>query len=251
LANSEIRKVLVTLLFKGNGHRVELHPENIAVKTGHGICLGEADGLRAAERAGLPVPHVHETGSMSKAVRYIRMDYVPGQPLDKIWNDMTTPQKTSIARQLRDILVKMRSVTPPFIGACDGTEIRDSRVYNIYTAPVCSDEHAFNEYLISGLNAKVAPAIRKSLRARLRTDHRIVLSHCDLAPRNIMVQDGTIVGLLDWEDAGYYAEYWEYVKFFQRNSPGNDWWCFAAEIFPEEYPDELVDYIALLKWQYN
>jgi aminoglycoside phosphotransferase len=239
----------VTILWQGVGHRIELHPGNIAVKCGAGIYLGEADALRTAESAGLPVPHVHAVGSPENA--FIKMDYILGQSLDKVWKDMAAAQKGDIARQLRDILVTMRSVPPPAttIGACDGTGVLDSRLYHTYLAPVCNDEEAFNDYLVSGFIPKVPPAIRDAVRARLRRNHRMVLSHCDLSPRNIMVHDGKILALVDWEDAGWYPEYWEYAKFFHRNDPRDDWWCYAAEIFPEQYPDELVDYIAFLKWQ--
>lgn len=180
------------------------------------------------------------------------MDFIPGQPLNQAWKDMTPEQKGGIAKQLRDILTAMRSVPPPssqIIGSCDGTEIRDSRAYHTYNAPACPDEQRFNEYLISGLNPKTPPAVRDAFAAKLCTSHRIMLSHCDLAPRNIIVRDGRVVALIDWADAGWYPEYWEYVKFFQRNLPDNDFWCYASEIFPQLYHHELVDYIALLTWQ--
>lgn len=181
------------------------------------------------------------------------MDFIQGQSLDTVWNDLEPEQKRDISRQLRDILTAMRSLEPPprMIGACDGTKFRDRHIYHDYDNPICHDEKSFNDFLLASLNVKTPPALRDALAARLRTNHRIVLSHCDLAPRNIMVQDGKIVALLDWEDAGWYPEYWEYVKFFQRNYMGNDWMAYAADIFPQLYQDELVDYIALLGWQYH
>lgn len=41
---------------------------------------------------------------------------------------------------------------------------------------------------------------------------QIIFTHGDLVPRNIMVRNGGIVSILDWEMAGFYPEYWEYVK---------------------------------------
>lgn len=241
-----------TVIFWGASkhHRVELHPGNIAVKKAIGVFLGEADALRTAGMAGLPVPQVYGTGT-SNGLNYIQMDFIPGQTLEQAWKDMTADRKSDVAKQLRDILTAMRSVPPPpqLIGACDGSGIRDTRAWHTYDGPVCPDERAFNEYLISGLNPKTPPAVRDAFAVKLCTNHREVLSHCDLAPRNIMVRDGRIVALIDWADAGWYPEYWEHVKFFQRNWPGNDFWCYASEIFPQSYPSELVDYIALMTWQ--
>jgi hypothetical protein len=150
----------------------------------------------------------------------------------------------------------MRSIPPPnsFIGACDGTQIRDSRVFDTHTAPICRDEEEFNRYLLSALFDEIPPALYDALAMRLRKsgrDHRVVLSHCDLAPRNIIInEDGKIAALVDWAEAEWYPEHWEYVKFYQRNDARTDFRHYAADIFPQVYPDELVDYIALLKYQY-
>ncbi len=63
-----------------------------------------------------------------------------------------------------------------------------------------------------------------------------------------MARDCKITGIIDWEDAGWYPEYWEYVKFFQRSSSEDgDWRCYADVMFPQSYPDEQVDHIAMSK----
>ncbi|KAF7555699.1 hypothetical protein G7Z17_g1995 [Cylindrodendrum hubeiense] len=212
--------------------------------------VGEAEALRVAAHAEIPAPRLLDVCTTSEGQGHIRMDYIQGQPLDKLWPEMPAEQKKDIARQLRGIVEKMRSVAPPpqLIGACDATEIRDTRVHFTYHYPPCRDEKGFNEFLLSALYEQTPPLIREAFSRRLRTNHRIVLSHCDLAPRNILVKDGKIQGLVDWEDSGWYPEYWEYVKFFQRFAD-NDWKQYAEDIFPELYHDELVDYIALSRWQ--
>lgn len=42
--------------------------------------------------------------------------------------------------------------------------------------------------------------------------HKTVLTHSDLSPRNILIQRNQIVAIVDWEMAGFYPAYWEYVK---------------------------------------
>lgn len=39
-----------------------------------------------------------------------------------------------------------------------------------------------------------------------------VLTHCDLNLGNIMVQDGKVVSILDWEYAAYFPIWYEYVS---------------------------------------
>jgi tRNA A-37 threonylcarbamoyl transferase component Bud32 len=241
----------VTIIHHIPGRTVARYPGNVAVKLGKGIQLGEAAALTAAQKAGVPVPGVVGT-EIIQGVNHLKMDFIQGEALSKLWPKMSSEEKRDIAQQLREVLTIMRSATPPpnYIGACDNTGIREARVYHLHTDSPCVDEAAFNRYLLSGLFPATPPALRDAFASKLRTNHRVVLSHCDLAPRNIIVREGKIVALVDWEDAGWYPEYWEYVKFFQRNSAGNgDWWSYAYEIFPELYPDELVEYIALLKWQ--
>lgn len=230
--------------------RVVLHPDGTVVKSGKRIAVGEAEVLRAAALAGIPVPRVHGVHKAPDGHGQIRMSCIQGQSLDKLWPGMSADQKKDVARQLGAIVAKMRRAPPPphYIGACDGSEIRDSRHYFTYCSPPCRDEKAFNEFLLSGLFDQVPPRLREAFSRGLRTDHRVVLSHGDLAPRNILVRDGRILGLVDWEDGGWYPEYWEYVKFFQRPAD-KDWKHYAEDIFPEPYHDELVHHVAMSKWQ--
>ncbi|KAF5366001.1 hypothetical protein D9758_006693 [Tetrapyrgos nigripes] len=36
----------------------------------------------------------------------------------------------------------------------------------------------------------------------------VVWTHTDLAMRNVMVQNGRVTGIVDWEDAGWYPRHW-------------------------------------------
>lgn len=238
------------VLHKLFARKVVLYPNKTVVKSGKRINVGEAVALRVAEEAGIPVPHVYETWTTPDGENHIRMDYFPGQSLDKLWPDMPDEQKQDIARQLRDIVDRMRSVKPPanLIGACDGEEIRDSRPYLTYHAPACQNEEGFNEFLLSSLLNRTPSVLREALSRRFKTNHRIVLSHCDLAPRNIMVDEGKIKALIDWEYSGWYPEYWEFVEFFVTPS-GHDWTSQVGNIFSEVYHDELVDFLALTQYK--
>lgn len=45
-----------------------------------------------------------------------------------------------------------------------------------------------------------------------RGGHRIFFTHSDVNIRNIMVHNGRLSGIVDWENSGWYPEYWEYTK---------------------------------------
>ncbi|VUC25733.1 unnamed protein product [Clonostachys rosea] len=227
--------------------KVVRYPDNTVVKSGPRIPLGEAEALKVAELAGIPAPRLRDMQADG-----FRMTCIEGTTLHDLWPAMPHEQRKDIVLQLRAILTKMRSLEPPpesMIGACDGKEIRDTRIHFTYHGPPCENEEAFNQFLLSSFHPRTPSAVREALARRLKTHHRIVLTHCDLSPRNIMVHDGKITGLIDWEDGGWYPEYWEFIKFFERGAPEVGWKEFASDIFAEMYPDELVDLTAFSKYQ--
>lgn len=42
--------------------------------------------------------------------------------------------------------------------------------------------------------------------------YQSLFTHADLCPRNILIRDGKVCAIIDWEFAGWYPEYWEYTK---------------------------------------
>ncbi len=65
--------------------------------------------------------------------------------------------------------------------------------------------------------------------------HKIVFTHADLRPANIIVKNGHIVGIIDWEMAGWYPEYWEFAKAFYIWRWQNDWGTRLHEIMKPYY----------------
>ncbi|PMB73316.1 hypothetical protein BM221_000737 [Beauveria bassiana] len=228
---------------------VLLEPSNTVVKSGRYLDPNEADGLKVANEANIPSPRLHNVIRQPRQLE-ISMDYVPGQTLEELWPNMSTDEKKSAATQLREIIEQMQAIEPPpnYIGRCSGTGVRDTRGRFTYDGPVCKDEAEFNEYLISSLFSKIPSVLRTAFRDHLQTDHRIVFTHGDLAPRNIIMQDGKISGIIDWEDSGWYPEYWELVKFLEHPAQG-DWKEYAELIFANMYPTTLVAYTGITRWR--
>jgi thiamine kinase-like enzyme len=127
--------------------------------------------------------------------------------------------------------------------------VRDNRQYSDYTGGPYTDEATFNSSFYFDLVETTPSPIRTALYQQLRSDHRIVFTHGDIAQHNILVKDGQITGLLDWENAGWYPEHWDYIKFFERPCKHMDWKDGAKEIFPQIYDKELAYHQAILRWQ--
>ncbi|KAG8420253.1 hypothetical protein J3459_011262 [Metarhizium acridum] len=240
------------LLYSTSNRSVTLFPDKTIVKSGKTISLEEAEAIQVAALAGLPVPEILTTDSQPGGINVLQMSQVDGRPLSEVWRTMTLLTKRSIALQLRSMLTTMRALQAPprLVGACSGGQFRDSRLCHSHYFPSLVKEDEFNKYLISNLSHVTPRPVRDAFTRQQRNGHRIVFTHGDLSPRNIIVSNDRIVGLVDWEEAGWFPEYWEYVKFFLRTgAEDGDWPSYAYEIFPEVYHDELVLYFSILQWQ--
>lgn len=240
------------LLYSTSDRNVTLCPDKTIIKSGKSISLEEAEALQVAAHAGLLVPRIFTTDSQPGGINILQMSHVEGQPLSELWPTMTPRQKRGIALQLRGILATMRALQAPagLVGACSGGQFRDTRLCHSHYFPSLDNEDEFNRYLISSLSHVTPRPVRDAFARQQRNNHRIVFTHGDLSPRNIIVLNDTIVGIVDWEEAGWFPEYWEYVKFFLRTGADDgDWPSYAYDIFPQVYHDQLVLYFSILQWQ--
>ncbi|EFR03070.1 hypothetical protein MGYG_06068 [Nannizzia gypsea CBS 118893] len=130
----------------------------------------------------------------------------------------------------------------------------DSRMWKRESPEYIEGEGEFNEFLLSGNRRPGMEPYVEFVRPMLYNNHRIVLTHGDLHPRNIMaIKDGEgevrVAGLVGWEVGGAYPEYWEFVKSLNTIRPirFSDWPFFlpleGIGIYYEEYAiDRLVDH---------
>lgn len=220
------------------------------MKSGRHVQLDEAHALQFASQLNVPVPCLRKAQQTGDNIVAIHMDFVEGQQLDKLWPNMSESEKLAIACQLRDILQTMRSARcdTGIIGSCNGGPARDCRRICDHTGGPFQNQEDFNKFILD-LYPVTPTTIRDALARGLRSDYHILFSHGDLTQHNIIIKDNKIVALIDWEYAGWYPEYWDYIKFFERYSANQDWKEYAKEIFPDTYDNELVLFQAITRWQ--
>jgi aminoglycoside phosphotransferase (APT) family kinase protein len=177
----------------------------------------------------IPVPDVHGAWEVDEddgeRTGYFAMSALPGSILRDLWPTMPDGERTTVLDDLACILTQLRCVQAPEvskIGAVDGIgPAADLRASGTEFGGPFPSEYAFNEWLVSLIHPEsrqhfsdfYVQTIRSCL-AGIRA-HRIRLSHGDLGMHNILVEGGRITGIIDWEYAGWYPEYWEYVKMIQ------------------------------------
>ncbi|KAG6013243.1 hypothetical protein E4U43_007422 [Claviceps pusilla] len=157
-----------------------------------------------------------------------------------------------MARQLRKFVKKMqathREQMMPWLGSAHSGSfclLLDRHLSSTYWAVRPKPSHeTFVAFLTSSFHPTVPKPVTATLAYELGLEAPAVFSHGDLCPRNIIVQGGQLVYVTGWDCAGWYPEWWEYVKFFEaRTSDKNfDWYDYANEIFDKEFHAELAAY---------
>lgn len=75
------------------------------------------------------------------------------------------------------------------------------------------------------------------IKAQNRRKYSIKFTHGDLAFHKILYLDGKITGIIDWESAGWFPDYWEYAitwDSFWHNPDLRDDIDAMLEAFPED-----------------
>lgn len=113
----------------------------------------------------------------------------------------------------------------------------DHRLLDGKCGPI-NAEADFNDHLV---HKYVSPETRNSIASAHSRQHHYFFTHADLHPSNILIDQGRLSAILDWECAGFFPEYWEYTKAMYgvwREKPMEKMWRRALG-GDEEYEVEL------------
>ena len=139
------------------------------------------------------------------------MTTVPGIPGDMVSYRLTYEERGQLAKDLGQWISQYRRIRNPHQHLiCDtvGGPITDHRLDDIPLGPYDS-ETAFLDYLTDGLENHKNQA---PLSLLYEKQHDICFTHSDLHLSNLLIQEGRLSGIVDWENAGFKPEYWEYTR---------------------------------------
>lgn len=204
------------------------HPVAIKFLTADYLHASEADMMAYAHSQNLLVPDVWTCCKFGSDRIAMITDFVQGSPLDEVWPTLNEEQRASIKGQLAEQLKLFRSCTQSYIGRIHRQPTRNpyEGVETKFMGPFDS-EAAFDEWCLSRIkNAFTRCKWRKKLaRLRRKSPSKFVLTHGDLFPRNILVENGKITGIVDWEHSGFYPDYVEYaLAACLYDYSGEEWW---------------------------
>ncbi|KZZ90003.1 phosphotransferase enzyme family protein [Moelleriella libera RCEF 2490] len=258
LPPSEVIESSGEVIKESSGRRIIRFNKFYVIKHGLKVSLTEGQNMLFVRRTtSIPVPEVFALFSKKddagRSVKYIIMENIPGCSLDTAWTRLDSTDKVKISNQIRAHLDILRGIPAPGYFGCIGRKPFEDSIF--WTAPgdnvedgiisgPFDSESKLNDALVlkyvynSGLNFK-ANYYRRVLPLVLR-NHKAVFTHGDLQRKNVaLAEDGTVV-LIDWENAGWFPEYWEYATaMFACGAWQDDWHEYVGRILAE-YPNEYA-----------
>lgn len=232
-------------------------PFGLVMKWTDRTSLEEAIAMQMADAAGIPVPKFLSCGEHTRAPFNRRisilMTRLPGISLENTYDDLQVDAEEPWLEGLKMCVHAMRSWVPPSPEAiCSpiGTYLRSSRVPDHIMGPFKSHEQFFEHliYPASPHGFKSQAEYQDALKVANELQqhpYRIKFTHGDFKAHNILVNDdGHLSGLLDWESAGWYPEYWEFTTAM-RFGKGSWWFQVASWMGGDAYLRELDSDIAL------
>jgi aminoglycoside phosphotransferase (APT) family kinase protein len=226
---------------------------NFCIKFGDSVTLAEAHALRfIAEHTSIPVPKVHHAFT-HRGKTYILMERIRGETMAKRWRSLSDTSKASIFNQLKQMIEELRSIPSETtaISNLEGGPIHDCRlpytsswgpfdsVYDFHLA-LRNDVTAYS--LEAHSHSLPSPAAISDMQKLIAFYESVlrppVLTHGDLSSFNIILRDDKVVGIIDWETAGWLPYYWEYTMAWHAN-PQNLFWQKEVHNFLGPYEEEL------------
>lgn len=190
------------------------------VKCGANVSISEAKAMEYVRvNTSIPVPKIYLAFRHDKH-SYIVMEFIDAETLDNAQFLLSQDQLYSVAVQLQNIIAQLWKLGGNNVamgswprGPFRNCFFRDSPPVEEFNT---MDE--FRAYWL-GRIAETGLVYESNMVVSMQ---RFVLTHGDLASRNILVENGHIVAIVDWETFGWYPEFWEYMSAY-RGAWHLDW----------------------------
>ncbi|KAL3471769.1 kinase-like domain-containing protein [Aspergillus californicus] len=139
---------------------------------------------------------------------------IPGKPLSEAWETMSEDQRESVAKETAKFLLELREIHSDKIQMLGGKPVYDGFLFrsshDAPHGPISSDAELWAE--LDKALTDVPLSAREKLRKRMPPAEPYTFTHGDLTHVNIMVEDGHVTGIIDWEGSGFFPVWWEFAK---------------------------------------
>lgn len=232
------------------------------VKFGPQASLIEAKNMRfVRDNTSIPVPKLYAAyayGPLDRAKSteydvYIFMENIEGENLESCWDTLDDEQKETIHGELKGYMDLLRSLPDPgYIGGVDHGPLTELLFESSAadTRGPFTDENDFNTALSCAYEmSKPWISTHSVMHGMLsKYKHAITFTHGDFRPANIMIRDGHVAAIIDWEFSGWYPESWEWARanalFFN-----GEWQRMLMKILiPYFYEERVYGQLSVVLW---
>jgi aminoglycoside phosphotransferase len=178
------------------------------------------------EKTRVPVPKVH-FAFFHNDWTYIVMDFIDADTLDEAQLSLSETHLSLIAVQLKDIVTQIRDLGGPHVtmGSWPRGPFR-----NCYFRQQPPEEEFKGMEEFQGYWAGRAGEGGDESKSEVAPTCASVLTHGDLSSRNLLVKDGCIVAVIDWDTFGWYPEFWE-INTIYRGAWTRQWIKAVSDTF--------------------
>ncbi|PIL25238.1 hypothetical protein GSI_13127 [Ganoderma sinense ZZ0214-1] len=236
--------------------RVTCLPFGLYAKHGPNTSVAEALATQyVSTRTTIPVPTILDVLLDSAGAPLILMTRVPGTPLGGMpltADELSDAQLRAFSDTVAGWLAQLRQLGPPPSGSavCGfmGTSIMSYRIdHSKNVGPFSSSDEFHSQYCCT-LPPEADPGIRALAKRIREKPYRVCLTHGDISPTNILVNEDYVpVGLVDWGCAAWMPEYWELTSSIYCRQLYLGWVHIFKAAVPQ-YEEELAVEMELWKF---
>jgi len=172
--------------------------------------------------------------------KYMIITRIPGRPIGDVLSLMSHTEVSCFIRDLQSCILQLKSIPNTFqhaICGVGGGSLFDYRLPETARGPFDS-EVDFNKALTGHLSEED----RLMAQPSHCKPHKICFTHGDLNLCNIFILQGRLSGIVDWECAGYYPEYWEKCKALYADGRLAEWRKIIDMVIPGSDIESKVEH---------
>jgi Ser/Thr protein kinase RdoA (MazF antagonist) len=244
-----------TVLYKDTGTTVTDVGDGMLVK--HGRRVREGEGLATqlvSNKTSIPVPKIFAiVTNKTTSTTYIVQEKLPGDKLLDVLPHMDGATRTAIAKDLTRILQELSKLDEEGEMGEVGRSYYEAGFFSRFKSR-CEAKTTQEFIAFVADYGKVNMSDSTYLDAYTRsfdTSRPKIFSHGDFVPDNILVEEGRVTGIIDWESAGWYPYFWnDYIARLRLHMPefeGNEWEDMLPTIMTN-YPEEVAAFRMLFHY---
>ncbi|RDL31140.1 uncharacterized protein BP5553_09929 [Venustampulla echinocandica] len=227
------------------GATVSLIDDDVICKQGSRVTRSEKMAMRLVKKhiPDFPTPELQLSSySTTRVFGQLCMDVVPGSTLKLSWDGLDNVTKERLCHETWALIAQLRQIPKPselnhlFQCSADGSPTNDVLIKDLEDPPrPLLDDHAVRTRICERYHHFYGRRFTKELPDMLPRSSVSVFTHGDICPQNIMI-DGSnhITGIIDWETAGWYPDYWEYGNIMKPRTE-IDWAALMDQTAPQRW----------------